>query len=256
MEAVPLLTNLLQYPDAKMRFTLLCIVVLEYASVCLTRIAEAFASSPEKLDELCSVELDSAGVSVSLFNIISKLFNIPLLSVAAFFCLKHIKKCRQVLSNSESLIDVVEKLQLSSVSTALTLVVGIGIFDAMALSLGTLLGLMEISSFLWHLKESSVVSFERQNHWFLCTSTRTNGDQSPDWWGWGYWLSPLTYGYNAIAMNEMFVTRFLKRKIIAPKKSNLRKKLKREKNNFENKPLTESLAGESRTTRETDSEKE
>ncbi|KAL3613951.1 E3 ubiquitin-protein ligase upl3 [Castilleja foliolosa] len=45
MEAVPSLTNLLQYHDAK---------VIEHASICLTRIAEAFASSPEKLDELCS----------------------------------------------------------------------------------------------------------------------------------------------------------------------------------------------------------
>ncbi|CAH9125922.1 unnamed protein product [Cuscuta epithymum] len=45
MEAVPLLTNLLQYHDAK---------VLEHACICLTRIAEAFASSPEKLDELCN----------------------------------------------------------------------------------------------------------------------------------------------------------------------------------------------------------
>ncbi|XP_020250257.1 E3 ubiquitin-protein ligase UPL3, partial [Asparagus officinalis] len=44
MEAVPLLTNLLHYHDSK---------VLDHASVCLTRIAEAFASSPEKLDELC-----------------------------------------------------------------------------------------------------------------------------------------------------------------------------------------------------------
>ncbi|KAI3718307.1 hypothetical protein L6452_19171 [Arctium lappa] len=45
MEAVPLLTNLLQYNDAK---------VLEHASVCLTRIAEAFAASPDQLDELCN----------------------------------------------------------------------------------------------------------------------------------------------------------------------------------------------------------
>ncbi|KAL8480380.1 hypothetical protein ACS0TY_027066 [Phlomoides rotata] len=45
MEVVPLLTNLIQYHDAK---------VLESASICLTRIAEAFASSPEKLDELCN----------------------------------------------------------------------------------------------------------------------------------------------------------------------------------------------------------
>ncbi|CAM0907851.1 unnamed protein product [Alopecurus aequalis] len=59
MEAVPLLTNLLNYHDTK---------VLEHASVCLTRIAEAFASSPEKLDELCNHGLvaQAAGlVSVS-----------------------------------------------------------------------------------------------------------------------------------------------------------------------------------------------
>ncbi|RWR81706.1 E3 ubiquitin-protein ligase UPL3-like protein [Cinnamomum micranthum f. kanehirae] len=45
LEAVPLLTNLLHYHDSK---------VLDHASVCLTRIAEAFASSPEKLDDLCN----------------------------------------------------------------------------------------------------------------------------------------------------------------------------------------------------------
>lgn len=45
MEAVPLLTNLLHYHDSK---------VLEHASVCLTRIAESFASFPDKLDELCN----------------------------------------------------------------------------------------------------------------------------------------------------------------------------------------------------------
>ncbi|KAL3701580.1 hypothetical protein R1sor_019602 [Riccia sorocarpa] len=44
-EAIPILTNLLQYQDSK---------VVEHASVCLTRIAESFASSPEKLDTLCS----------------------------------------------------------------------------------------------------------------------------------------------------------------------------------------------------------
>lgn len=55
MEAVPLLTNLLQYPDAK---------VLEHASVCLTRIAEAFASSPDKLDELCNHGLVTQSASL------------------------------------------------------------------------------------------------------------------------------------------------------------------------------------------------
>ncbi|KAL6563264.1 transcription factor [Orobanche hederae] len=34
-------------------------------------------------------------------------------------------------------------------------------------------------------------------------------EQIPDWWGWGYWLSPLTYGYNAVAVNEMFAPRWM-----------------------------------------------
>ncbi|KAL6210116.1 hypothetical protein ACLB2K_021054 [Fragaria x ananassa] len=55
MEAVPLLTNLLQYHDAK---------VLEHASVCLTRIAESFASSPDKLDELCNHGLVAQSASL------------------------------------------------------------------------------------------------------------------------------------------------------------------------------------------------
>ncbi|XP_058098923.1 E3 ubiquitin-protein ligase UPL3-like isoform X2 [Magnolia sinica] len=55
MEAVPLLTNLLQYHDSK---------VLDHASVCLTRIAEAFASSPEKLDELCNHGLVAQAASL------------------------------------------------------------------------------------------------------------------------------------------------------------------------------------------------
>ena len=60
MEAVPLLTNLLQYHDAK---------VLEQASVCLTRIAEAFASSPDKLDELCNhVLVDQAASLIFTSN--------------------------------------------------------------------------------------------------------------------------------------------------------------------------------------------
>lgn len=45
IEAVPILTNLLQYQDSK---------VVDHASVCLTRIAESFATSSEKLDMLCS----------------------------------------------------------------------------------------------------------------------------------------------------------------------------------------------------------
>ena len=90
-----------------------------------------------------AVELGSAGVSISLFNIISKLFNIPLLCVATSFVAEDIAKN----ASKPSTNNAVEKLQLSSVSTALFLAVGIGIFEATALVLGSgpLLSLMGIS---------------------------------------------------------------------------------------------------------------
>ncbi|PIA42747.1 hypothetical protein AQUCO_02000299v1 [Aquilegia coerulea] len=31
----------------------------------------------------------------------------------------------------------------------------------------------------------------------------------PKWWVWGYWVSPLTYGYNAIVVNEMLAPRWM-----------------------------------------------
>ncbi|KAK4479596.1 hypothetical protein RD792_015114 [Penstemon davidsonii] len=34
-------------------------------------------------------------------------------------------------------------------------------------------------------------------------------DQIPIWWRWGYWVSPLTYGYNAVTVNEMFASRWM-----------------------------------------------
>uniref|UniRef100_A0A5B6YTB6 Putative Pleiotropic drug resistance protein 12 n=1 Tax=Davidia involucrata TaxID=16924 RepID=A0A5B6YTB6_DAVIN len=33
--------------------------------------------------------------------------------------------------------------------------------------------------------------------------------QIPKWWGWGYWVSPMTYGFNALAVNEMFAPRWM-----------------------------------------------
>ncbi|KAL4583825.1 hypothetical protein LXL04_008409 [Taraxacum kok-saghyz] len=35
--------------------------------------------------------------------------------------------------------------------------------------------------------------------------------QIPDWWGWAYWVSPITYAYNAITVNEMFADRWMNR---------------------------------------------
>ncbi|XP_010555177.1 PREDICTED: protein DETOXIFICATION 45, chloroplastic [Tarenaya hassleriana] len=96
------------------------------------------------IGRLGSVELGSAGVSMSIFNIISKLFNIPLLSVATSFVAKDISKA--AIENLAS--GPVERKQLSSVSTALLLAVGIGMFEALALSLasGPFLRLMGVQS--------------------------------------------------------------------------------------------------------------
>ncbi|KAM7479501.1 hypothetical protein LguiA_027714 [Lonicera macranthoides] len=104
------------------------------------------------------VELASAGISMSIFNIVSKLFNIPLLSVATSFVAEDISKNANGVSLSEEngekstngkpFDGVTPRPQLSSVSTALLLAVGIGIFEALALSLGSglFLNLMGVSS--------------------------------------------------------------------------------------------------------------
>ncbi|GMI77982.1 Arabidopsis thaliana ATP-binding cassette G36, PLEIOTROPIC DRUG RESISTANCE 8 [Hibiscus trionum] len=34
-------------------------------------------------------------------------------------------------------------------------------------------------------------------------------NQIPDWWGWGYWISPLTYGFNGFTVNEIFASRWM-----------------------------------------------
>ncbi|KAK9287329.1 hypothetical protein L1049_015744 [Liquidambar formosana] len=111
------------------------------------------------IGRLGPVELASAGVSMSIFNIISKLFNIPLLSVATSFVAEDISKSALTDSSPEEVSleestngkpfnGVTERKQLSSVSTALLLAVGIGIFEALALYLGSglFLDLMGISS--------------------------------------------------------------------------------------------------------------
>ncbi|ONI29631.1 hypothetical protein PRUPE_1G206700, partial [Prunus persica] len=85
------------------------------------------------IGRLGSVELASAGISMNIFNYISKLFNIPLLSVATSFVAEDLAKSESIAS--------------TSVSTALLLSVGIGIFEAVALCLGSglFLNMMAIS---------------------------------------------------------------------------------------------------------------
>ncbi|VVA40202.1 PREDICTED: DETOXIFICATION [Prunus dulcis] len=107
------------------------------------------------IGRLGSVELASAGISMNIFNYISKLFNIPLLSVATSFVAEDLAKSESIASTSGDITNgkpertdgVTERKQLSSVSTALLLSVGIGIFEAVALSLGSglFLNMMAIS---------------------------------------------------------------------------------------------------------------
>ncbi|KAK1382759.1 Protein DETOXIFICATION [Heracleum sosnowskyi] len=110
------------------------------------------------IGRLGPVELASAGVSMSIFNIVSKLFNIPLLSVATSFVAEDISKNSSSIStsvedhkemnNGRPLDTMAKREQLSSVSTALTLAIGIGLFEAVALWLGSgvFLNLMGLSS--------------------------------------------------------------------------------------------------------------
>ncbi|KAJ8765162.1 hypothetical protein K2173_010653 [Erythroxylum novogranatense] len=97
------------------------------------------------IGRLGPVELGSAGVSSMIFNNISKLFNIPLLSVSTSFVAEDISK--NVINDprpgghadstdGKPTEALTERKQLSSVSTSLLLAIGIGIFEAVALSLG------------------------------------------------------------------------------------------------------------------------
>jgi hypothetical protein len=36
----------------------------------------------------------------------------------------------------------------------------------------------------------------------------------PKWWIWGYWISPLMYGYNALAVNEFYSPRWMNKFVL------------------------------------------
>ena len=33
--------------------------------------------------------------------------------------------------------------------------------------------------------------------------------QIPIWWKWGYWCSPMTYAFDALAVNEFYAPRWM-----------------------------------------------
>lgn len=93
---------------------------------------------------LGSVELAAVGVSISVFNLVSKLFNIPLLNVTTSFVAEDASKAAQAdhlhVDKEECqkhVGDRIERKQLPAVSTALVLAVGLGFVEAAALAFGT-----------------------------------------------------------------------------------------------------------------------
>ncbi|KAM7526536.1 hypothetical protein LguiA_016438 [Lonicera macranthoides] len=98
---------------------------------------------------LGSVELAAVGVSVSVFNLVSKLFNVPLLNITTSFVAEEqaslAKRDDNFLQNYQG--DRQNKKLLPSVSTSLALAAAIGVAEALALSVGSsfLMNIMGIS---------------------------------------------------------------------------------------------------------------
>ncbi|XP_021774597.1 protein DETOXIFICATION 45, chloroplastic-like [Chenopodium quinoa] len=135
----PLIQPSKQLPPPNVKRELIMLSLPALASQAIDPLAQLMETA--YIGSLGPVELASAGVSMSIFNIISKLFNIPLLSVATSFVAEDIAKSS--LDGHEEF----ERKQLSSVSTALFLALSIGIIEALALLFGSgsFLSLMGVS---------------------------------------------------------------------------------------------------------------
>ncbi|KAJ0087625.1 hypothetical protein Patl1_31431 [Pistacia atlantica] len=91
---------------------------------------------------LGSVELAAVGVSVSVFNLVSKLFNVPLLNITTSFVAEEQALNNQGNGGTSQLgddygVEQQGKKQLPSVSTSLALAAGLGIAEAVVLSFGS-----------------------------------------------------------------------------------------------------------------------
>ncbi|CAN7007310.1 unnamed protein product [Brassica rapa subsp. trilocularis] len=80
-----------------------------------------------------SAELAAVGVSVSVFNLVSKLFNVPLLNVTTSFVAEE----QAIAAKDDKDSNETRKKVLPSVSTSLVLAAGVGIAEAIALSHGS-----------------------------------------------------------------------------------------------------------------------
>ncbi|XP_021776294.1 protein DETOXIFICATION 45, chloroplastic-like [Chenopodium quinoa] len=133
----PLFQPSIHLPPSNVKRELIMLSLPALASQAIDPMAQLMETA--YIGSLGPVELASAGVSMSIFNIISKLFNIPLLSVATSFVAEDIAK---------SSLDGHEEFERKqSVSTALFLALSIGIIEALALLFGSgsFLSLMGVS---------------------------------------------------------------------------------------------------------------
>ncbi|CAH9105295.1 unnamed protein product [Cuscuta epithymum] len=113
-------------------------LVREILSVALPA-ALALASDPIAslidtafVGHLGSIELAAVGVSASVFNLVSKLFNIPLLNVTTSFVAEE-----QALLKTDGGASQHGKIILPSISTSLALAAGLGLAEAIAVSVGS-----------------------------------------------------------------------------------------------------------------------
>ncbi|XP_022144039.1 protein DETOXIFICATION 44, chloroplastic isoform X2 [Momordica charantia] len=140
--SVPLLNRV---RDAVFKFDQLALDVLAIAlPAALALAADPIASLVDTafVGHIGSTELAAVGVSASIFNLVSKLFNVPLLNITTSFvaeeqALVSTKEKSIVQTNIDGIDENQEKKLLSSVSTSLALAAGLGIAEAVMLCLGS-----------------------------------------------------------------------------------------------------------------------
>lgn len=122
-------TSIDQLPTQNVQAELIMLSLPAIAGQAIEPLAQLMETA--YIGRMGALELASAGISVSIFNIISKVFNIPLLSVATSFVAEDISKYADEDSAAA------ERKALPSVSTALVLSAGIGLIEAAAMYLGS-----------------------------------------------------------------------------------------------------------------------
>ncbi|XP_027068225.1 protein DETOXIFICATION 44, chloroplastic isoform X2 [Coffea arabica] len=143
--------NLVDQPDSNpdsgnvLKLDVLALEILSIAlPAALALLADPITSLVDTafVGHLGSVELAAVGVSVSVFNLVSKLFNVPLLNLTTSFVAE--EQAAITNGSNESGPPVCDgppdhkgKILLPSVSTSLALATGLGIAETVALSVGS-----------------------------------------------------------------------------------------------------------------------